>query len=371
MLDIGYPHAKINKKIITFFDGYFCKLPGDYLKVSNRDKLQDFYSHLLLNENKDEMQIGIDPLGFTYIRIGFLCYIGLVVVQGKDGNYGSLKKRHPENKFSREFIVKQIQREYDLLNYKYAIPIELVTQNLHEIRGLNSKIAGHIDNLMGIEDDSGWEEDFDKQDESIKKIFVASRLIKFLLDNTKFYIPDFFKNLMIKHDRELVVHKSVSKIVKIYSNDFKKEKVKIQFTGNSYTTITGEKEYFEILIKILVENALKYSLYPTDFPPKLNLSETTKEIIIEASSYGDLIPDDDRQHLFTKGFRSNINKQKQEGTGMGLYNAQQLAQHFSANISYSNKPAASSTEAANTTGFILGWNIFTLKAKKTRLSSVR
>ncbi|MBA4241242.1 MAG: hypothetical protein C0448_10975 [Sphingobacteriaceae bacterium] len=367
MEKVGYPNAKANKKTIIFSDGEFCNLPTEYIKESNNKLLQEFYYNLLVLNNKDQnaIEIGTDPLGFAYFKIGFLCYVGLVVlIDSKDAfNYGSLKKKYPKNKFYKEYILKKIKFEYDLLNHKKYIPIDIVTQNLHEIRGLNSKISGHVDVMMNLNDESKWEEEFDKKPEQIKKIFVASRLIKFILDNTKFYIPDFFTNLKIKHDKEFIVHRSVSKIVKIYSNDFKKDKINIEFTGITYATITGEKEYFEILVKILIENALKYSLYPATFPPKINISEQKNDIIITASSYGDLITEDDLSHLFTKGFRSNANKNKQEGTGMGLYNASQLAKHYSAGISYSNK-LVSDNENIN-----IGWNVFTLKLTKTFLKN--
>ena len=55
---------------------------------------------------------------------------------------------------------------------------------------------------MHINSDEEWEEKFDNQTENIKKIYVGSRLIKFILDNIKFYQPNFFKNLKIKYDRD-------------------------------------------------------------------------------------------------------------------------------------------------------------------------
>ena len=307
-----------------------------------------------------EIETGVDPLGFTYINLDFICYIGLVTPNGQRGKYRNLGKKYPENKFYIDYLKKQIQFEYDLLNFKEYIPIDIVTQNLHEIRGLNSKIGANIDTIMRIDNEAQWEEKFDEQTQTVKKIYVGSRLIKFILDNVKFYIPDFFKNLSIKYDRNFIVHLSVSKIVKIYRNDFKVDRADIQFSGSSSGSIDGEKEYFEILVKILVENALKYSEFPKRIGPKVSISENGNYISIEVHSYGRAIPNTEQPYLFSKGFRSTANRSTREGSGMGLFNAKQLSKHFNAEISFSNK------EVSKDNDIDLAWNIFTLKINKKR-----
>ena len=257
---------------------------------------------------------------------------------------------------------KQIQFEYDLLNFKQYVPIDIVTQNFHEMRGLNSKISGNIDKIMGITNEAEWEEKFEEQTETIKKIYVGSRLLKFILDNFKFYIPDFFENLQMKYDRFFIAHRSVSKIVKIYRNDFKTGRADIEFNGNASGKIYGEKEYFEILIKILIENALKYSEFPKRIGPKVKISEDRRFIKIEVHSYGRAIPDTEKPYLFSKGFRASINRQSQEGTGMGLYNAKQIAKHFGDDIKFSNEEVIKNDKVE------LAWNIFTLILDKSNQS---
>jgi hypothetical protein len=358
----NYPSVKINGNKISFIDGKFCILPKEYIKSTNKKLLQNFYQPIIENSTSDKIIYGVDPLGFTYLNIDFLCYVGIVSNKEQRGKYNNLFKKYPKNKFDIEFIKKQIQFEYDLLNFKQYVPIDIVTQNFHEMRGLNSKIPGNIDKIMGIDDESEWDEKFEKQDETVKKIYVGSRLMKFILDNFKFYIPDFFENLEMKYDRSFVAHRSVSKIVKIYRNDFKTYRADIEFKGTSSGKINGDKEYFEILVKILIENALKYSEFPKRIGPKVIISETKYEISIEVHSYGRAIPDTEKPYLFSKGFRASINKQSQEGTGMGLFNAKQIAKHFGADISFSNKDVTKNEEVE------IAWNIFTLTLYKSNQS---
>ena len=354
----GYPFVTNLRKELVFSNGRYCNLPQEYKRDSNQKLLKEFFSKILSDSSTNEIEIGIDPLGFTYLNLDFICYVGLVTNQTSRGKYRNLGKKYPENRFYLDYLKKQIQFEYDLVNFKEYIPIDIVTQNLHEIRGLNSKIAGNIDTIMRIDSEAEWEEKFEEQSENVKKIYVGSRLIKFILDNVKFYIPDFFENLKLSNDRSFIVHRSVSKIVKIYRNDFKKDRADIEFSGSSSGLINGDKEYFEILVKILVENALKYSEFPKRIGPKVIISESKKLINIEVHSYGRAIPKTEQPYLFSKGFRSTANRSDKEGTGMGLYNAKQLSKHFHSEINFTNK------EVSNDNNIDLAWNIFTLKINK-------
>jgi len=357
----AYPSVKNDKLDLCFSNGEFCSIPKEYLKASNKQILNTFYSSILSESSNKDLVVGIDPLGFTFLNLDFICYVGLITYTNevKRGKYRNLGKKYPLNKFDLEYLKKKISFEYNLLNFKEYVPIDILTQNVHEIRGLNSKIAGNIDRIMKIDSEVEWEAKFDEQSESVKKIYVGSRLIKFLLDNVKFYQPDFFKNLKIKYDQSFVVHRSVSKIVKIYSNDFKKGRADIELSGSLSKSITGEKEYFEILIKTLIENALKYSEFPKRIAPQVEISESKKRINIAVKSYGRAIPKTEIPYLFSKGFRSSANKQLREGTGMGLYNASQIAKHFYANIVFDSKDA-SEMDSIN-----LAWNVFTLKIDKS------
>jgi hypothetical protein len=359
-MDFGYPYVSNVRRKLIFSSGRYCGLPSEYLKSTNKSVLEEFYTKILSGSSSNEIESGIDPLGFTFINLDFICYVGLITSKGQKAKYRNLGKKYPENKFYLDYLKKQIQFEYDLLNFKEYIPIDIVTQNLHEIRGLNSKIGANIDSIMRIDDEAEWEEKFEEQTQSVKKIYVGSRLIKFILDNVKFYIPDFFENLSIKYDRSFIVHRSVSKIVKIYRNDFKKDRADIEFTGSSSGTIHGEKEYFEVLVKILVENALKYSEFSKRIGPKVLISENGQYISVEVHSYGRAIPTTEQPYLFSKGFRSTSNRSTKEGTGMGLYNAKQLSKHFNSEISFSNK------EVSKDDNIDLAWNIFTLKINKKR-----
>ena len=352
-----FPAAKFQKGSVEFNDGKIIDLPSDYRKSHNRKIVTDFYSNLL-EKKSDELEYGEDPLGFFFLKYDFICYIGLVCTCTKKSLGNRLKKKFPDNKFTLKYLSYRIKEDHKLINFNELIPIDIVTHNLHELRGLNAKVTDNVDLLLGFNSESEWEKTFDNADHNLKKIYVASRLTKFILDNTKFYDPKFWDTLKIKRGRYFVAHGSVNKIVKIYRNDFKLEKPDLEFKGNSFRQLEGEKQYFEVLIKILVENAYKYSPFKK-LGPKIIIKEQGKTINIVAQSYGQIIPKQDRLHLFSKGFRSGVNKTKAEGTGIGLYNAKRLTEKFDGTLTYSCD--VQSTEEGNE----IGWNIFTLTFKNT------
>lgn len=357
-----FPSVKICDKKAIFKDGKFCSLPMEYQKESTLKTLNDFYKKLLENES-DDLQVGEDPIGFTYFKLGFICYVGIVCNTSSRSKFTTLKKKYPKNRFFKEYIEKRIKEEHRFINQSEYIPIDVVAQNLHEIRGLNAKVTDNIDALMEFDNEENWEQQFDKANLNLKKIYVASRLTKFILDNTKFYNPQFWETLILNTDRYFNPHRCISKIVKIYRNDFKKEKPDIEFSGSCFRKLQGDKEYFEILIKIFIENALKYSFIKT-IGPKIAIAEHNNSLLIEIKSYGKLIPDDDKKHIFVKGFRSSVNRSRIDGTGMGLFNAKKLIELFHGQVEVSTQRLNDDSSELE-----LGWNIFTIKFDKTFTSN--
>jgi signal transduction histidine kinase len=353
-----FPSVKYHEKQILFEDGRFCKLPSEYKKESNKKHLDDFYKKLL-DTDSTELVKGEDILGFNFFRIGLICYVGLICECSIRSKGNNLKKKYPSNKFQLDYILNRINEENKLINYQEYIPIDVVAQNLHEIRGLNAKVTDNLDALLQFDNEEKWDEQFESANPYLRKIYVASRLTKFILDNTKFYNPNFWDTLTLNKDRYFNPHRCVSKIVKIYRNDFKKDKPDIEFQGNSIRKLQGDKEYFEILIKIFVENALKYTTIQT-IGPKIKILEKNHSVFIEISSYGRLIPIEDKNNIFLKGYRSSVNKLRIDGTGMGLFNAKKLIEKFGGSIELTTKQANSEDK-----DLALGWNIFTLTFNTT------
>ncbi|ALD22266.1 hypothetical protein AM218_14905 [Hymenobacter sp. DG25A] len=312
-----------------------------------------FYSQLLIeNKINETPRIGIDCLGFSYIIYKSLCYIGLIISSQKGKMPNKVVKKYSDNIFSDIYIKARIVDDYKIINFEEYIPISLVTGNIHELRGLNSKIVSSVDELIDFKSEKDWESSFDKADKNHKKIYVASRLTRFILDKLKLTRPDFFETARINTDKNFEIQRSVNKIVKIFRNDFKNKHLYSE--GFTNQNMPGEKEYFEILLMILIENAIKYSIDLVRLYPRVRIQETMRrgqKVTITVSSYGQLIPKEDKERIFEPGFRSNINRSIASGTGMGLTNARKLAALFNCTLTYD-------CEYPVEQGINAGWNDF-------------
>lgn len=357
-MKLSFPSAYIFDNILSFETGKCCSLPNEYRKKSNEDILDIFYRKILGNSKGCNAPIiGTDPLGFDYIVLDYLCYVGLIFTPGSSSKKNSNKKKHPDNKFPKEYIIARIVEEYDLLNLNKYIPVQIFSQSMHELRGLNSKISGHIDKLLNFSDEENWESQFDKADESLKKIYVGTRLIKFILDNIRFFNPQNIQDLTIDKSFKFVAHRSIYKIVKIYKNDFQEDKSIIELTGYSFRCLAGEREYFEILIKAIIENALKFSS-DKRIGPKIKILDSGTKLIITISSYGRLLPLEEREDIFIRGYRSKIHEGI-KGSGMGLFIAQSIAKLYNIDITYNAE------EVTIEKNIKLGWNKFILICNET------
>lgn len=354
-MTLDYPSVTIENQKLIYENGKHLDIPIVYNRWQNNKTVHEFYEKFLtkvLEEN--EIAFGTDPLGFNCVRYNFICYFGLLISDCGTKRNSTLRKKYSQYKFSKEYISSRIRTEYKFFNFDEFIPRNLVTQNLHEIRGLNKNISSNIDAYIQFTDEEDWESKFDAVDENIRKIYVGTRLLKFLLDKINLGRPNYFGSLIMDFSRSFVIHRSLNKVAKILSNDFKKRKVIINIDGNSYKRIKGEREMFEILIMLLLDNAIKYSRDIYSIAPTIKISDFGNgKIDISVRSYGDIIPEHERQSVFHKGFRSSINTVKTEGSGMGLFNARQLANKFGASIVYT---PTIQEQASN-----LGWNCFTIK----------
>ena len=353
----NYPYATILNGSVDFHDGKLIKIPPDFLKEKNKPIIIPYY-RALLSENVEELTIGTDPLGFDYVIFQNVCNIGILINNSSSSIINTNKKKYPNNKFDKTYFIERVKEDKRIQNFEEYIPIEIATQNIHELRNLNGKISSSVDEILDYSSENEWEIKFDNADDNIKKIYVSSRLTKFILDNIKFYMPDYIDNLKPNTERKFSIHKSVNKISKIFSNDFKKKKVTVPLEGNTFRQLQGDKELFEIVLMLLTENSIKYSRDANSIQPNIKIKESGTTIEIIVSSYGSLIPDEDIPKLFTKGYRSSVHKRIKDGTGMGLHNASKLIKLFNGELSYTKQPVSQTDKTT-------GWNTFTLTCKQT------
>lgn len=99
--------------------------------------------------------------------------------------------------------------------------------------------------------------------------------------------------------------------------------------------VNGEKLLLQLLINILIDNALKYS--PKEKPVCIELSKSQDKISLRIKDESSGISDDEKKKIFEKFYRSgNEAIRKTKGTGLGLYLCERIAESHKAKIKVTN-----------------------------------
>jgi signal transduction histidine kinase len=110
------------------------------------------------------------------------------------------------------------------------------------------------------------------------------------------------------------------KAVKDVISSLKQPKNRIKFTGKNKLSIYGNETAIQDLIKILIDNALKYS--PDKSVVSVGLSVKQKQSILEIKNTGQGIPPEKIEHIFDRFFRIDDSRtccdEKSYGLGLPL-----------------------------------------------------
>jgi two-component system sensor histidine kinase CiaH len=108
--------------------------------------------------------------------------------------------------------------------------------------------------------------------------------------------------------------------------------------------IKGDTLLLQLLINNLIENAIKYS--PKDAAVTCRLFADNRGIHLQVIDKGPGIPEGEKKNIFRKFYRiGNESTRKTQGTGLGLYLCQRVANDYHADISVTNQsPTGSNFE---------------------------
>lgn len=111
-----------------------------------------------------------------------------------------------------------------------------------------------------------------------------------------------------------------------------KKQIELELTGKISKTMTGNRAAILILLRNLVDNAIRYS--PEHSKVTINLSEQNKQIILQVRDEGPGIPEELKKRVFERFFRVVGNNTKGSGLGLGI--VQEIINFHNAKISLNN-----------------------------------
>ncbi len=109
-------------------------------------------------------------------------------------------------------------------------------------------------------------------------------------------------------------------------------------TPEALPAIRADCDAMEIVLRNLIENALKYA--PASTPIEVIIAtEEGKHVLIEVRDHGPGVPDEEKERIFEKFYRvGNEDTRSAKGTGLGLYIVHQIVRAHGGTIEVADNP---------------------------------
>lgn len=210
---------------------------------------------------------------------------------------------------------------------------EAINDLLHETRTLNRNIKNSIDEIWDAQKN---EEDIEK--DTLLTLLKNAHVNSYMIYNRFSYFDSLLNpTLSIGSPYFHVIFKKFDKMRKLLKG-YKRKNVWINLKPQNQRS---EYRYpilptFEILLFILLENAIKYS--PNDLPVNVDFVESGSTLDVTISSLGPYCDENEILLLCQKGYRGEQARVVEEqGQGFGLSFAKQIAGAHKVGISFESK----------------------------------
>ena len=164
------------------------------------------------------------------------------------------------------------------------------------------------------------------------------QLTKELLDVSRIEGGRFFKPRVPINLGEIV-----RQVIEISAVQAQQRRIEIQYIPpkEKFPEIMGDENAIRELFRILIENAIHYTLRGGFVRIRMAQEERTIVIAVQDSGIG--IPQADQAYLFTRFFRATNARKATEGTGLGLYFAKKVVGEYKGKIWFESKENVGTT----------------------------
>lgn len=118
------------------------------------------------------------------------------------------------------------------------------------------------------------------------------------------------------------------------------DRVLVLHTPEALPVLQADCDAMEIVLRNLLENALKYAPAPSPVELSIQTDPAGKQLVIEVRDEGPGVPDEEKSRIFEKFYRpGNEETRASKGTGLGLYIVRQIVAAHGGTIEVvDNKP---------------------------------
>ncbi len=137
----------------------------------------------------------------------------------------------------------------------------------------------------------------------------------------------------------------IESIIELYSKQVNNHNVTLNFESdaNQDFVISANKTYIEIMVRNLIDNAIKYS--PENEKVQVELQKNNRRIILAITNKGATISEAEQDKLFDNFYRANIvSHQNKQGSGLGLAIVKKIADLHEAKIIFTSRNSVNKVE---------------------------
>ena len=218
----------------------------------------------------------------------------------------------------------------DRLESSFKSQKQFVSDASHELRTPISVIKGYVDLL-----DRWGKEKEEVRDEAIEAIKDETENMKQLIENLLLLARGDDSEL-IKEEKIFDFNQLITDIIK----DFKlmEDKISINFKESAQISFYGDPNLFKQLIRIFVENAVKFTSGRGEIELKIaKLNKNKFYFSIEDNGPG--IEKDNLENVFDRFYQADKSRsRKKEGSGLGLAIAKQIVESYDGDIEVESSP---------------------------------
>ncbi|MDQ9170764.1 ATP-binding protein [Oxalobacteraceae bacterium R-40] len=214
-------------------------------------------------------------------------------------------------------LVSAFNTLLDRLNHAFASQQAFVADAAHELRSPLTALTLQIQLLSRATDASERIEAMNQLKQGIER---ATRLVEQLLTAARMEEEDIHP--MQGVDLAELVRQTIAELF-----DFMQQRqVDIELNAPEQTLIRGEPASLQMLIRNLLDNAIRYS--PERAVIRVHIASQSGKTILTFEDSGPGIPEQDRARVFDRFYRGG--DQQQSGSGLGLSIVKQVAERHNA-----------------------------------------
>ena len=203
-------------------------------------------------------------------------------------------------------VRKSIKRESELANQKSNFILSVS----HELKTPIAATKLQLQTLLKHDLER------DKQKELLNNALIENNRLHKLVDNVLMANQIENNNLSIQKENLNLSELLENTVKRYFSEQLEKNNISLNIESNIF--YFGDKELLSSIFINLIENAIKYSYERIAI--EIVLKNITNTPILEIKDQGCGIPDNEKETVFQKFFRSGSeNTRKTKGTGIGLF----------------------------------------------------